>query len=230
MVHPLPQPFNTKQPVLKLAIDDRGQRGDAPDGDAQQGDPRQLDAELLLRETFEQDPRKGLELLFRKYHAPLCSHAVRFVYSRQIAEDLVSEVFYQFYRTQAYKNINTSYLSYLFRSVRNEAFTYLRREFGRTSPLDPSTENQPDSQQLTPEAEVQYNHLFLKVNEAIAQLPAQCQRVFLMSRFDNKKYHEIAEELRISPKTVEVHISKALRHLRDALRGEWLLLLLFLFC
>ncbi|GAB3166529.1 RNA polymerase sigma-70 factor [Telluribacter humicola] len=226
-------------------MDDNSRDGDSRNGDSRNGDsrngnsrngnsrdghPRQLDAELLLRETFKQDPRKGLELLFRKYHAPLCSHAVRFVYSRQVAEDLVSEVFFQFYKTQAYQNITTSYLSYLFRSVRNEAFTYLRREFGRTMPLDTSSEDQPDSQQLTPETEIQYNHLFLKVNEAIAQLPTQCQRVFLMSRFDNKKYHEIAEELKISPKTVEVHISKALRHLRDALRGEWLLLLLFLFC
>jgi RNA polymerase sigma-70 factor (family 1) len=189
---------------------------------------RQLDAEILLRATFEQDPRKGLELLFRKYYAPLCSHAVRFVYSRQIAEDLVSEVFFQFYKTEAYRHITTSYTSYLFRSVRNEAFTYLRREFGRTSSLDSGYENQPDHQQPGPDAEVQYNHLFLKVSETIALLPSQCQRVFLMSRFDNKKYHEIADELRISSKTVEVHISKALRHLRDALKGEWIALFILL--
>lgn len=185
---------------------------------------RQFDAELFLRKAFEQDPRQGLELLFRKYHAPLCSHAVRFVYSRQIAEDLVSEVFYQFYKTEAYRRITSSYISYLFRSVRNEAFTYLRREFGRTCPLDASYENQADPQALSPDAEIQYNNLFLKVNDAIAQLPTQCQRAFLLSRFENKKYHEIADELRISPKTVEVHISKALRYLRTALQGEWMLL------
>lgn len=189
---------------------------------------RQLDAELFLRKTFEQDPHQGLELLFRKYHAPLCSHAVRFVYSRQIAEDLVSEVFFQFYKTQAYQRITTSYISYLFRSVRNEAFTYLRREFGRTCPLDASYENQADPQAPSPDAEIQYNNLFLKVNEAIAQLPTQCQRAFLLSRFENKKYHEIADELRISPKTVEVHISKALRYLRTALQGEWMLLFAWL--
>ncbi len=185
---------------------------------------RQFDAELLLKATFEHDPRKGLELLFRKHYAPLCSHAVRFVYSRQIAEDLVSEVFFQFYKTEAYRHITTSYTSYLFRSVRNEAFTYLRREFGRTTTLDTSSDNQQESQQPAPDAEIQYNHLFLKVNETIAQLPSQCQRVFLMSRFDNKKYNEIADELRISPKTVEVHISKALRHLREALKGDWITL------
>lgn len=189
---------------------------------------RQFDAELLLKATFEQDPRKGLELLFRKHYAPLCSHAVRFVYSRQIAEDLVSEVFFQFYKTEAYRHITTSYTSYLFRSVRNEAFTYLRREFGRTTTLDTSSDNQQESLQPAPDAEIQYNNLFLKVNETIAKLPGQCQRVFLMSRFDNKKYNEIADELRISPKTVEVHISKALRHLREALKGDWITLFLLI--
>lgn len=192
------------------------------------GRSRQLDAELFLRKAFEQDPRQGLELLFRKYHAPLCSHAVRFVYSRQIAEDLVSEVFFQFYKTEAYRRVTNTYISYLFRSVRNEAFTYLRREFGRMAPLDSSYENQADPQVPSPDAEIQYNNLFLKVNEAIAQLPTQCQRAFLLSRFENKKYHEIADELRISPKTVEVHISKALRYLRTALQGEWMLLFAWL--
>ncbi|MFB9296406.1 RNA polymerase sigma-70 factor [Persicitalea jodogahamensis] len=187
-----------------------------------EGSSRQLDDELLLRQTFAEDARTGLELLFRRYHAPLCSHAVRFVYSKQIAEDLVGEVFFQFYKSEAYSKISTSYLSYLFRSVRNEAYTYLRRELARTSPLSADSENQQATQAVSPDAEIHYNQLYLKVNEAIAQLPAQCQRVFLLSRFEDKKYQEIADELHISPKTVEAHISKALRHLRQALQHDWM--------
>ncbi len=188
---------------------------------------RPLEVESALRRAFEEDARMGLELLFRRYHGPLCSHAVRFVYSRQIAEDLVGEVFFQFYKTEAHKRVMPSYLSYLFRSVRNEAFTYLRREFGRFCSLDAFSETQPDFQTPGPDAEIQFNNLYLKVNETIAKLPAQCQRVFMMSRFEDKKYQEIAQELSISPKTVEAHMSKALRHLREALRGEWLTACLF---
>lgn len=192
---------------------------------AEQDKPRskEVDAALFLKQTFEQNPGKGLELLFRRFYSPLCSHAVRFVYSRQIAEDLVSEVFFQFYRTKAYENITSSYTSYLFRSVRNECYTYMRREFGRMDSLDSSVENAEETRHLQPDAEIHYNNLFIKVNEVIGRLPMQCQRVFLMSRFENKKYNEIAEELHISPKTVEVHISKALKHLRAALNGEWMI-------
>ncbi|MCF2491923.1 MULTISPECIES: RNA polymerase sigma-70 factor [Dyadobacter] len=183
----------------------------------------EIDSAVFLKATFEQDPGKGLELLFRRYYNPLCSHAVRFVYSKQIAEDLVSEVFFQFYRTRAYENITSSYTSYLFRCVRNECYTYMRREFGKMASLEASEENTISTYHQQPDAEIHYNNLFLKVNEVIARLPMQCQKVFLLSRFENKKYHEIAAELHISPKTVEVHISKALKHLRLALRGEWMI-------
>ncbi|MCE7065479.1 RNA polymerase sigma-70 factor [Dyadobacter sp. CY326] len=183
----------------------------------------EIDSATFLKATFEQNPGKGLELLFRRYYNPLCSHAVRFVYSKQIAEDLVSEVFFQFYRTRAYENITSSYTSYLFRSVRNECYTYMRREFGKMASLEANEENTISTYHQQPDAEIHYNNLFLKVNEVIARLPMQCQKVFLLSRFENKKYHEIADELHISPKTVEVHISKALKHLRSALHGEWMI-------
>ncbi|TDE13366.1 RNA polymerase sigma-70 factor [Dyadobacter psychrotolerans] len=191
--------------------------------DSERPQSREMSAALFLKTTFEENPGKGLELLFRRFYNPLCSHAVRFVYSKQIAEDLVSEVFFQFYRTRAYENITSSYTSYLFRSVRNECYTYMRREFGKTDSLDTSAETTISTYHQQPDAEIHYNNLFLKVNEVIGKLPTQCQRVFLMSRFENKKYNEIADELHISPKTVEVHISKALKYLRSALRGEWMI-------
>ena len=73
------------------------------------------DAELLIRKAFEQNPQRGCELLFRRYHKVLCSHAVRFVYSKELAEDLVSEVFCRFWKTKAYLSVTTSYRMYLFR-------------------------------------------------------------------------------------------------------------------
>ncbi|MET3128305.1 RNA polymerase sigma-70 factor (ECF subfamily) [Arcicella rosea] len=179
--------------------------------------------DTMLRNAFEEDSRKAFELLFQKYYAPLCSHAVRFVYSKQIAEDLVSEVFYQFYKTEAHLNIKTSFVSYLFTAVRNEAFSHLKKEFGKNDLMDANTENTLKNSMPLPDAEVHFNQLFMRVNEVIGQLPNQCQKVFLLNRFENKRYQEIADELNISPRTVEVHMSKALKFLRSALHKDWLL-------
>ncbi len=184
---------------------------------------KESDSSFFIKATFDENPSKGLELLFRRYYSPLCSHAARFVYSKQVAEDLVSEVFFQFYKTKSYNNITISFNSYLFRSVRNECYTYIKREFNKTDSLEFADGNNFSSKDQQPDAEIHYNHLTHKINETIKMLPSQCQRVFLMSRFENKKYHEIAQELNISPKTVEVHISKALKYLRNELSGEWLL-------
>ena len=46
-----------------------------------------LDSETFIRQSFKENPRKGYELLFRKYYRALCSHAVRFVYSKETAEE-----------------------------------------------------------------------------------------------------------------------------------------------
>ncbi len=49
-----------------------------------------------------------------------------YVYSREVAEDIVSDVFCKFWKNASFESVNTSYRLYLFRSVRNEAYTYLR--------------------------------------------------------------------------------------------------------
>lgn len=67
--------------------------------------PMPNDGELFIRNAFNDDPRLGCELLFRQYFAPLCSHVVRYVYNRQLAEDLVADLFYTFYTKELYKQV-----------------------------------------------------------------------------------------------------------------------------
>ncbi|WP_176454209.1 sigma-70 family RNA polymerase sigma factor [Siphonobacter sp. BAB-5385] len=83
--------------------------------------------------------------------------------------------------------------------------------------------------QPSPAEMVQFDELQRKIEQTIEQLPSQCKRVFLLSRFENRKYQEIADELQISIKTVETHISKALSTLRLVLKDEGLLFLIVLF-
>lgn len=173
-----------------------------------------------LRVMFRQNPEKGLTILFKRYYGPLCSHAFRFVGCRQVAEDLVGEVFFQFCRTEAYQNVTSSYSSYLFRSVRNECYEHLRSEAVWSRSFEAADELSAIVSHQRPDAEFHYLALLQKVDQVIDQLPRQCRKAFKLSRFENKKYHQIARELSISPKTVEIHISKALRHLREALHEE----------
>lgn len=176
------------------------------------------DTEWAIRRAFETSTRTGYELLFRRYYRPLCSQAVRFVYSKESAQDIVSDVFLNFWKNRVHEHITTSYRAYLFTSVRNRVYNHLQDEFRKESllglPTDQTDEALTDED---PQQILQYTDLYNRLEEEIRALPPQCQRVFVLSRFEGKKGREIADELQISPKTVEAHMLRALSHLRKAL-------------
>jgi RNA polymerase sigma-70 factor (ECF subfamily) len=73
------------------------------------------------------------------------------------------------------------------------------------------------------------NELENKIEESVASLPPQCQTVFRLRRFEGLTYAEIGEQLNISVKTIENHMGKALRIMRQQLRDYLPLLIWFLF-
>ena len=182
-----------------------------------------IDSEVWIKRAFETDNTKGYELLFKRYYQPLCSHAVRFVYSKEIAEDLVMEVFSQFWQKQLHQSVTTSYRAYLFTSVRHAAFAYLRKEFSSERSMDDAVDPELVNPPVTPQQLLQFNELYVKIEEVIRSASPQSQRVFVMSRFEGKKNTVIAEELHLSTKTVEGHITKVLSLLRQSLSNYGLL-------
>ncbi|MBC3787009.1 RNA polymerase sigma-70 factor [Spirosoma utsteinense] len=192
-----------------------------PDSETTPEMPATRDTEFFTRLAFQDSPQKGCELLFRRYHQALCSHAVRYVYSKETAEDLVSEVFCKFWKTKAYENITSSYRYYLFRSVRNEAFNYLRLEFHKLEDIETALIQEASFCQR-PDQIMQFEEVLHTVEDLVERLPPQCRKVFLLSRFEGKKYQDIATELGLSIKTVEVHIVKALSIVRKGLKDHWL--------
>jgi RNA polymerase sigma-70 factor (family 1) len=188
-------------------------------------DFRLIDEEVLLKKTFDLDPQSGCELLFNKYYSILCSHAIRFVYSREVAQDIVSEIFCKFWSDQTYLTITTSYRAYLFKAVRYSAYNYIKWELSKkNNTIDIENLNQCIST-LKPEQAMLYDELSGAIDDIVDSLPHQCKKIFLLNRFENKKYLEIANELKISVKAVEAHITKALKILRKSLKGKDLLVL-----
>lgn len=179
-----------------------------------------VDSERFIRKAFDDDARLGCELLFRQYYTPLCSHAVRYLASQAIAEDLVAQVFCDFYEEKTFQHIATSYRAYLYKTVRHRAFNYLRLALRRDTGLEEVTyRSTPESQQ--PDVLAHYEELRRDVERAIQNLPLHRRKVYLMNRFEGKKYQEIADELNISVRTVEVQIRQASHHLREILKEKW---------
>ena len=179
-----------------------------------------LDNESIVRSVLKSNPDKGFEMIFKRYYKPLCNHAVRFVYSKEIAEDIVSEVFVNFWKKKHYENVAISYRAYLYQAVRNTIYNHLKSEFGKKSNHGLYVDYSSKEKELefdTPQRILLFDELFQKIEQSVENFPPQCQKVFLLSRFEGKKNREIAEELDIKIKTVEAHMMKALSILKNAL-------------
>lgn len=180
------------------------------------GDAVVVGNDAMLKQVVKEDPQKGFELIFRRYYQPLCSHAIRFVYSRQAAEDIVSEVFYQFWHKKLYEKVGGSYHSYLYVAVRNKAYNHARAAFGEQALKEEPDADDTVPEHANPETIFLYDELFSTIAETVNAFPPQCRRVFMLSRYEGKKNSEIASTLDIKIKTVEAHMMKALALLKKS--------------
>ena len=174
--------------------------------------------------------------LFRKYYVPLCSYARRYVGRKDVAEEIVSETFFNLWRNHATLEINSSVKGYLFQAVCNNSLNYLRKLKNEAKLenyfKDSSSENIgfAITQEELPSESLIFKDLKETLDKAVNLLPPQQQTVFRLKRYEGKKNREIAEIMELSVKTVEMHLSKALLSLRNNLKeylpGFLILLLL----
>jgi RNA polymerase sigma-70 factor (ECF subfamily) len=150
--------------------------------------------------------------VFDTWYNALCNYACSYLKDTDICEDIVQETFIRIWedRPQIIRTEGIRY--YLFTAVRNNCISYLRKA-KRHSTMD--LDDQPAAYIQDKEEEPDYRTL---VRKAIDELPPRCREVFLLSRFSNMTYKEIAGSLDISEKTVENQMTKALKMMRAFLR------------
>lgn len=168
------------------------------------------DAELL--KIFNENGSKGLELIFKEYYETMCLTALRITKERSLAEDIVQEVFYELFRKRETVKIQ-SLVGYLKRSVYNRSLNKIKshKEIFDSDDLNIElSDNSANSQE-----ELEFQELESYLNDVIDRLPEKCRLVFILNRFEELSYKEVAQRLDISVKTVENQMSKALRILRE---------------
>jgi RNA polymerase sigma-70 factor (ECF subfamily) len=173
--------------------------------------------------------------LFRKYYVPLCSYARRYVGRKDVAEEIVSDTFFNIWRNRNTLEIRSSVKGYLFHAVCNNSLSYLRKlkKEERLDDFFKDTSEENIGFAVTPD-EISSDSLILKdlsqtIDQAVSQLPAQQQTVFRLKRYEGKKLKEIAQIMGLSVKTVEMHLSKAMLSLRKSLKEYLPDFLLFMY-
>jgi len=180
---------------------------------------------------LQEDDQTVLKSLFQEHYLSVCRSISRFVKDKSSVEDIAQDVFIKFWEKRKSLNINSSVAAYLHRMGMNEAISFLRRK-KYFEPEEAIEQNQPNTL-YSGEQELLQSELQQNVTNAINSLPPKCRAIFQMSRFEELTYKEIAAKLDISIKTVENQMGKALRVMRERLKGylsiiSWLVILFFL--
>ena len=175
---------------------------------------------------FESGNIAAFEEIYNRYWLKLYAAAFKRLNDREGAKEIVQDFFTGFWLNRAQVNIRTSLQGYLFTSIKYLVLNYKRAEAVRNtySELLTLINNNYDN---STEESYNYRELKQRIQEEVIQLPPKCRSVFELSRNQYKTNKEIASLLGISEKTVENHLTKALRYLRVNLN---ILLLFILYC
>ena len=170
-------------------------------------------------ESLKSGEEQAFRYIYDKYYGYLCAIAKGYLSDNDAAETVVGDVIYNIWEIRKNLNIHTSLRSYLIRSVKNRSINYLQQEYiAKEISIE---EEHPLEKMLETELEK-------TIKSAIHTLPEECRTAFILSRYHDMKYEEIASQMNISVNTVKYHIKNALSKLRTELKDYLVVLLLFL--
>lgn len=168
--------------------------------------------EQILFEEIQKGNERAFNRAFDLYYSRLCFYADKILHDFDTSRSVVQQVFVDLWIKRENLAI-TSIQSYLYRAVHNSALDILKHKKIEYRYLSSLESSEPESMtDLIEEAE-----LADRINRTIQKLPERCREIFMLCRFEEMKYAEIAVQLGISVKTVEMQISIALRRLRKEL-------------
>jgi RNA polymerase sigma-70 factor, ECF subfamily len=168
------------------------------------------------------------ETLFRQYFTGLCYFARKYTGDLDAAKEIVHSVFIRIWENRRDFDWEKPAKSYLFTSVYNRSLNLIRDNQKFINHEDAAVRNMiTDDAAFSDDLETAELESLIKA--ALQRLPQKCREVFELSRFEGRKYAEIAEQLNISVKTVEAHMSKALHNLKAELKNYLTIILLLLF-
>lgn len=164
--------------------------------------------------------RKGdiasFEALFHHYYNGLCGYAESLLGLKEVAEEVVQDVFYNIWKNRETLRIRYSLQSYMYRSAYNNSMMYLRK-MRREHFMEDLSRPEPRVDAPDPSQVLQLDEVSNLISQTLDGLSERTREIFRLNRQEGLKYREIAQKLSISEKTVEANMGKALKALRNSM-------------
>ena len=167
---------------------------------------------------LKQDDQRMLKYLFDQHYENLALFAINYVVRKEIAEEIIQELFVRIWENRKTIFITRSFKAYLFAAAKNSAINYLKSKYARIPFVDHA--NIPEQQdQFNIEDKLAERELKTLIQNIIDTLPPKCNIIFNLSRNCDLSHQEIADMLGISIKTVDAQIRIAVLKIKKALHG-----------
>jgi RNA polymerase sigma-70 factor (ECF subfamily) len=187
-----------------------------------------------ILEKIVSGDESSFERVYRFYYPRLNFFAKQYLLDSEVSKNIVQDVFVELWDKRNNLRNDTNLNAWLFTVTKNKSLKIISQlksqqnydNYIKARQLDVNFKSLSDFDT----SDFVFEELQAQIQVALDKLPPACRKVFEMSRFEDKKNKEIAEELNLSVKTVEAQISKALRSLKSDLKDYLpLFYILFLF-
>jgi RNA polymerase sigma-70 factor, ECF subfamily len=177
---------------------------------------RLLNENNLVSDILQGD-KSAFSLIFRHYYADMVLFAHTFVKDQAVSEEIAQEAFVKLWENRQTIVITSSLKSFLLKSIQNRCLDHLKHSVIKNRYESSVLQNNCILENDT-ENYVLYSELQDGLEKAIGQMPEEISSVFRMNRFEGRTYAEIARDLNVSVRTIEVRMGKALTFLRKNLK------------
>jgi len=179
-----------------------------------------------LMQEIKADNMFAFDVLYRKYSKRIYKFGFSILKSQEEAENLIQDVYLNFWENRHKVEENSSIKSYLFTIAYNSSISIIRKKARETQFIE-YLKTLQDLNEEPVNVELEYNELTNKLDEIINALPRRQKEVYLLNRVECLKYKEIADRLHISVNTIENHMSRALKTIREKLGNYSFMAILF---
>ncbi|SDF79129.1 RNA polymerase sigma-70 factor [Mucilaginibacter sp. P25] len=174
---------------------------------------RKVDTLKLWKLICNNDDENAFELFFHVLNNSLIKFCVLYVHQREIAEEIVSDVFVKCWLNRKNLTEIQNPETYLFVAVKNQSLNHIKKYSTIHVVQIEETNSVEFVNTYNPQKEIENKELIFRMDQAIAGLPQQCRIVFRLIKEDGMKYKEVAEILNISPRTVQTQLFRAIKKL-----------------
>ena len=159
--------------------------------------------------------------LFNEFYTVLCRYGMKFVSDKNVAEDIVQDLFLHLWEIRERLAAITNIKSYLFTAIKNRCLNHLKMQFPANIKADDLTELHIKINLPGPEELLESKELERIIEKGMKALPVKCRTIFIMKKFGDLSNKEVAEKLNISIKTVETQMKIAFRKLTAFISSHW---------